>query len=152
MPLYENAFDLMRANFARIAQGGKPQGVIIGTLTAEQLNTLNRMRAAHRPSLPPVTGEVLFYGRHLYGSRVDRDGYTVEDVLDQIASAMSADSVLAPHPHSTVLQNPRSRADHYGNSVRDLAVLECTAHYPRPELFSVMPKGDKNKPKTKRTA
>jgi hypothetical protein len=31
--------------------------------------------------------------------------------------------------------------------VKDLAVLECTAHHPRPELFSVMPKGDKNKPK-----
>jgi len=95
---------------------------------------------------------VLLYGRHLYGSRVVRDGYTVEDVLDQIASAMSGDSVLASHHHSTVLQDPRSRADRYGNMVMDLAVLECTAHHPRPELFSVIPKGDKNKPKTKGTA
>jgi hypothetical protein len=152
MPLYGDAFDWMRANFERIARGDKPPGVIIGTLTVEQLNALNRIRAAHKPPLPPVTDEVLFYGRHLYGSRVVRDGYTVEDVFDQIASAMSGDSVLVPHPRSTVLQNPRSRADRYGNMVMDLAVLECTAHHPRPELFSVMPKGDKNKPKTKKTA
>jgi hypothetical protein len=60
---------------------------------------------------------------------------------------MDAASVLAPNPRMTVLQNPRGRADRYGNVVKDLAVLECTAHHPRPELFSVMPKGDKNKPK-----
>jgi hypothetical protein len=148
MPLYENAFDLMRSNFERIAQGGKPQGVVIGTLTAEQLKAVNRMRTSHRPPLPPVTGEVLFFGRHLYRSRVVRDGYTVEDILDQIASAMDAASELATHPGMTVLQNPNGRADRYGNVVRDLAVLECTAHHPRPELFSVMPKGDRNKPKT----
>jgi hypothetical protein len=147
MPLCENAFDRMRANFDRIAQGGKPQGVVVGTLTAEQLNAVNRLRAAHQPPQPPVTGEVLFYGRHLYRSRVLRDGYTIEDVLDQIASAMDAASVLAPNPRMTVLQNPRGRVDRYGNVVRDLAVLECTARHPRPELFSVMPKGDKNKPK-----
>jgi hypothetical protein len=148
MPLHENAFVLMRANFAQIAQGRKPQGVVIGTLTAGQLEAVNQSRASHRPPLPPVTGEVLFYGRHLYRSRVVRDGYTIEDVLDQIASAMNAASVLSPNPRMTVFQNPQSRIDRYGNTVRDLAVLECTAHNPRPELFSVMPKGDKNKPKT----
>jgi hypothetical protein len=51
MPLYENAFDLIRANFARIVQGVKLLGVIIGTLTAEQLNALNRVRAAHRQAV-----------------------------------------------------------------------------------------------------
>jgi hypothetical protein len=147
MPLCENAFDRMRTNFERIARGDKPSGVIIGTLTAEQLDALNRTRAAHQPPLPPVVSEVLFYGLHLYRSRVVRDGYTVEDVLDQIASAMDAASVLVPNPHMTVLHNPQGRIDRYGNTVRDLAVLECTAHHPRPELFSVMPKGDKNKPK-----
>ena len=148
MPLCENAFDRMRANFERIAHGDKPSGCVIGTLTKEQLDALNRMRAAHQPPLPPVKSEVLFYGRHLYRSRVVRDGYTVEDVLDQIASAMDEASVLAQNPRMTVLQNPHGRADRYGNIVRDLAVLECTAHHPRPELFSVMPKGDKNKPET----
>jgi hypothetical protein len=148
MPLYENAFDLMRANFDRIAQGRKPQGVIIGTLTTEQLKSVNQLRASHKPPLPPVRGEVLFYGRHLYRSRVMSDGYTIEDVLDQVASAMEAASVAAPHSRVTVLQNPYGRTDRYGNVVRDLAVLECTARHPRPELFSVMPKGDKNKLKT----
>jgi hypothetical protein len=148
MPLSTNAFELIRSNFERIAQGYKPTGVVIGTLTAPQLDALNKMRAAHQPPLPPVTGEVIFYGLHLYRSRVVRDGYTVEDVLDQIASAMGAAAILTPNPRMTVLQNPHYRADRYGNTVRDLAVLECTAHHPRPELFSVMPKGDKNRPKT----
>jgi hypothetical protein len=138
----------MRASFERIAQGDKPFGVVIGTLTAEQLEAINQIRARHNPSLPPVTGEVLFYGRHLYKSRVIRDGHTVEDVLDQIASAMDAASQVGPHPEMTVLQNPHGRADRYGNVVKDLAVLECTARHPRPELFSVMPKGDRRKPRT----
>jgi hypothetical protein len=93
-----------------------------------------------------VTGEILFYGRHIYESRVLRDGYSVEELLDQIASAMDAASDVAQHPGMTVLQNLHGRADRYGNLVKDLAVLECSAHHPRPELFSVMPKGDKNKP------
>jgi len=113
MPLYENAFGRMRANFERIARGDKPSGVVIGTLTTEQLDALNRMRAAHKAPLPPVKSEVLFYGLHLYRSRVVRDGYTIEDVLDQIASAMDADSELAAHPGMTVLQNPQGRTDRY---------------------------------------
>jgi hypothetical protein len=45
MPLYENAFNLIRSNFERIAQGGKPLGGMIGTLTAAQLESIHRMRA-----------------------------------------------------------------------------------------------------------
>jgi hypothetical protein len=103
MPLCENAFELMRANFERIAQGQKPPGVVIGTLTAEQLGAINRSRASHRPLLPPVRAEVLFYGRHLYRSRVIRDGYSVEDVLDQITSAMDEASVPNVQSGITVL-------------------------------------------------
>jgi hypothetical protein len=146
MPLYQNAVDLIRANFEEIAKGNKPKGVAIGRLTDKQLEEINRARVARVPPLPPVVAEVIFYGRHVYKSRVVRDGYTVEDVIDQIASAMDAAASFVHNPTMTILQNRTGRADRYGNIVRDLAVLECTARHPRPELFSVMPKGDMNKP------
>jgi hypothetical protein len=146
MPLYRNAVDLIRANFEEISKGIKPRGVAIGSLTDRQLEEINRARAAHIPPLPPVIGEVLFYGRHMYKSRVLRDGYTVEDVIDQIVSAMDAAAIFVHHPINTTLQNRSGRVDRYGNLVKDLAVFECSARHPRPELFSVMPKGDVNKP------
>ena len=46
----------------------------------------------------------------------------------------------------TVMQNRCPRQDRYGNcTIRDLAVFECTARHPRPELYSVIPKGDLQK-------
>jgi hypothetical protein len=150
MPLYRNAVDLIRANFEEISKGIKPRGVAIGSLTNRQLEEVNRARAAHIPPLPPVIGEVLFYGRHMYKSRVLRDGYTVDDVIDQIVSAMDAAAVFVHHPINTILQNRSGRADCYGNLVKDLAIFECSARHPRPELFSAMPKGDGHKPAAKR--
>jgi len=147
MPLYRNAVDLIRANLGQIAMGNKPQGVVIGCLTDRQLVEINQARAAHHPPLPPVVGEVLFYGKHMFKSRVMRDGYTVEDVVDQIASAMDAAAVFVHAPNMTTLQNRTGRRDRYGNIVKDLAVFECSARHPRPEPFSVMPKGDAIKPK-----
>jgi len=147
MPLYQNAVDLIRANFEEIAKGNKPKAVAIGKLTDKQLEEINRVRVAHVPPLPPLVAEVIFYGRHVYRSRVVRDGYTVEDVIDQIVSAMDAAASFVHNPAMTILQNRTGRADRYGNIVWDLAVLECTARHPRPELFSVMPKGDVHKPK-----
>ena len=147
MPLCRNAVDLIRANFEEIAKGNRPQGVAIGCLTDRQLEENNKARAAHNPPLPPVVGEVLFYGKHMYKSRVMRDGYTVEDVVDQIASAMDAAAVVVHTPNMTTVQNRTGRRDRYGNTVKALAVFECSARHPRPELFSVMPKGDAMKPK-----
>jgi hypothetical protein len=147
MPLYQNAADIIRANFEEIATGNKPKGVAIGTLTDRQLDEINQARAAHATPLPPVIAEVIFIGRHVYRSRILGDGYTVEDVVDQIASAMNSAAVFVHNPKMTSLQNPTARADRYGNLVKDLAVLECTARHPRPELFSVIPKGDVMKPK-----
>jgi hypothetical protein len=36
----------------------------------------------------------------------------------------------------TALHNRTGRADRYGNTVKDLAMLEATARHPRVELFS----------------
>jgi hypothetical protein len=71
----------------------------------------------------------------------------MDDVLDQIVSAMDETAIAIHNPARTIIHNRRGRPDRYGNIVKDLAVLECTGRYPRPELFSVMPKGDFIKPK-----
>ncbi|HUP05371.1 MAG TPA: hypothetical protein VMU19_15340 [Bryobacteraceae bacterium] len=145
MPLYAGARELIRANLETIKQGKKAGLVAIGSLTDAQLESVNEVRNAS--GYPPLKAEVVFFGQHVYASRVLRDGYTIDDVIDQIASGMDDGAVFIRTPHMTALENSTPRADRYGNTVRDRIVLECSARYPRPELFSVVPKGDSNRPK-----
>jgi hypothetical protein len=142
MPLYQNALTLIRENLEAIERGGKVKPVAIGTLTPEQLAAINASRAVLRFPQPPVIAEILFLGRHLYNSRIAQDGYTIEDVLDQITAAVDAASTFLPTQKATVIQNHGGRLDRYGNRVQDQAIFECTARHPRPELLSVIPKGD----------
>lgn len=150
MPLSPGAVDLIRQNLLIVQDGKKPPLVAIGTITAEQCAALNAIRSTH--GFPPVTGEVIFAGRHIYKSRVHQDGYTIDEVVEQITSAMSAAAVVNtpnvrnPRP-MTGMRNPNGRTDRRGNTIHDEAVFECTTHHPRPELFSVIPKGDTIKPK-----
>lgn len=146
MPLFPNAISLIRANLVAIERGERVRLAVIGTLTDEQLATINRTRAAHSTPLPPITAEVIFFGSHIYRSRVIRDGYSIDDVLDQITGAMDAAAEFIETLTMTAIQNPTPRADRYGNMVYDRAIFECTTRHPRPELFSVMPKGDVKKP------
>jgi hypothetical protein len=146
MPLYPHAIDLIRANLDQISKGYKVKPVAIGTLTAEQLNAMNQHRKEHNPNLEPVVAEVLFFGSHIYQSRCVRDGYTLDDVIDQIVSAMDSASILVGNLPMQAIENPNLRADRYGNQVHDRAIFECMSRHPRPELFSIMPKGDRNRP------
>jgi hypothetical protein len=144
MPLSANARNLIRANLEEIQNGGKVRPIVIGSLTVAQLTAINTSREAD--GQPPMVAEVVFFGAHVYRSRVLGDGYTIEDIIDQITSAMDNGSVVISTSHLTAMENPNRRADRYGNQVRDRAVFECAARHPRPELYSVMPKGDVNKP------
>jgi hypothetical protein len=110
---------------------------------------------AHRLSrnFEPIDKEIVFLGTHIYGSRVIEDGYTDDDLLALIRSAMSEACVFTPTRKMTVLQNPVKRDGGYGCKVRDELTLECSGKYPRSELFSVVPRGDHNhKPKKLREA
>jgi hypothetical protein len=147
MPLYADAPTLLRANLQSLACGKRVRLVAIGKLTDTQLNAINQERLAR--GYPPIEAEVVFLGQHIFNSRLKRDGYSIDDVIEQIASAMDAESVARETFRGTTLQSLGRREDRYGNRVRDLAVLECSARHPRPELFSVIPKGDVNKPKKK---
>jgi hypothetical protein len=145
MPLFDNATDWIRANLEDIQKGNRPHLVSVGALTGEQLSAINQNRNAE--ARPPIIDEVVFIGRHVFESRIVRDGYTIDDVIDQIGSAMSPAAVVVLTPYLTAMENPNRRADRYGNVVRDRVVFECSARHPRPELFSVVPKGDTRKPK-----
>ena len=145
MPLSDNARALIRGNLEQLQTGNRVRLVVIGALTEAQLEAINGIRRVH--GHPPIVAEVVFLGRHVQQSRIKRDGYSIDDVIDQIASAMEAASVVYQTTTMTAMENPTSRADRYGNLVRDRVIFECSARHPRPELFSVVPKGDHVKPK-----
>jgi hypothetical protein len=145
MPLFENAGDLIRANLELLRNGKKAPLVTLGSLTDEQLAQVNDFRLAN--GFSPIIARIVFIGRHVYKSRIIGDGYTIDDVIEQIESATQTSAVVRVTELRTSLENPNKRCDRYGNSVSDRAVLECTAHHPWPELFSVIPIGDAIKPK-----
>jgi hypothetical protein len=143
MPLFENALGAIRANLEALDRKEKVKLVSIGTLTDSQLAAINRYRNNH--GLPPISGEIVFIGSHIYKRRILEDGYSIEDVLDQILSAFDPNSTVINGKMSAI-KNPTERADRYGNQVRDEAVFECSTKHPRAELFSVVARGDKIKP------
>ena len=121
--------------------------IAIGCFTNEQFAEINLGRAALDLHMLEKN-EIVFIGRHLHTSR-SSDGYNVDDIVKQIASALCADAIAEITTHVSYMQNPNPRDDGYGNSVNDRAVFEMTARKPRAELYSVIPKGDRNKPKGK---
>lgn len=147
MPLYPDAKARMRANLQAIKEGRKVRNVSIGTLTDAQRQAINEQRLLD--DLPPIAAEILFVGVHVYRSRVLKDGYEFEDVIDEAESALSAASEVIITPYMTAMQNPRPRADRLGNQVHDRAILECTRYRPNAELFSLQPKGDRIRPANK---
>jgi hypothetical protein len=140
VPISEAAPALIRANLEAVQKGNRVRPVVIGTLTDAQLTAINDERRA--TGYAPILNDVVFMGGHVYASRIERDGYTIDDVIDQIRSGMDSAAVVLRSPTMTAMENPVERIDRYGNSVRDRAVFECSGKYPRPELYSVMPKGD----------
>jgi hypothetical protein len=139
--------DQVIRNLERLANGEKVPLIRIATLTEVQLVQLNEARS--KQGLSPMVADVLFVGRHVYKSRVLQDGYSLKDVALQIENAMSELSVIVAGKTMTSLENQQGRDDGYGNVVKDTAVFECSVRHPRPELFSVIPRGDALKPKKK---
>jgi hypothetical protein len=145
MPLYDGSHSLIRSNLMLIARGERAKVIAIGKLTALQHDVLNAQRiSADLPRL--LDPEILFLGRHLFSSR-HADGYSIEDMVEQIASALSAQAEVVPTRKMSALCNPRPRDDGYGNRVNDAAVLELSARKPKAELFSTIPRGDWVKPR-----
>jgi hypothetical protein len=145
MPLYPNAKDLIRKNLEALQTGQRVPRVAVGKLTMAQIKAVNAQQAAE--GLPLSIDEVVFVGRHIYKRRILEDGYLIEDVVDQIESALSEGSEVIANNYMTAIKNQMARADRLGNLVHDEAILECSRYRPNPEIFSIVPKGDKIKPK-----
>lgn len=148
LPFYPDAEAKIKANLRTADGGAKPTLVAIGTFTDQQWTDINAVRRGL--GLHEIESkEIVFLGKHLYTSRA-KDGYTVDDMWTQIEAALSVASVVFANPKMTALESPLARADGYGNTVHDRAIFECTQRKPRAELFSVIPKGDNQKPITKK--
>jgi len=118
--------------------------VTIATFTIKQFEDINAVRRGlnlHELE----SNEIVFIGRHLFNSRTS-DGYTIDDIFLQIQSALSEHSLAIVNQRMSSIQATIGREDGYGNTVFDQAIFEMTQRKPRAELFSVIPKGDRNKP------
>lgn len=143
MPLYNDIKPRLRAHLEAIKRGDRVPVIVIGELTDDQFHCIREMQGREGFNLLE-SKEILYMGRHNYNSR-SKENYSIEDMILQIESALSPDSIVSMS-RGTTLENPHPRIDGYGNSVNDRAVLEMTSRKPKAELFSVMPKGDSKKP------
>ena len=150
MPLFADGLRRIRRNLVQIQSGQRPKLEKVAFFTSQQLKQINLVRAAM--GFPPLLPEIVFHGTHLYRSRCERDGYSIDQVLVQIESAFSETSILHFSRASSVMSNPITRIDHNERVVKDEVVFECTARHPYADLYSVIPKGDgrPNLQKTKR--
>jgi hypothetical protein len=146
MPLYKNAAALIRANLELCEQGKKPPLIAIGFLTQQQLDAINAGRQQCNPPLAVITAEIVFDGRHMYKSRCKENNYTFDEVIEQIESAVCESAEFMPEGRMTTITATTVRKDRRGNHVVDRAVFECSQRHPRPELYSVIPRGDKIRP------
>ena len=145
MPLYRDARDRIRGNLEKLLRGERAPLIAIGAFSPLQFNEINMARRdAGLHELEQ--NEIVFVGRHLYESR-SADGYSIDDIIDQIESAMSENSIAIVSPKMSCIRSQVARTDRYGNQVFDQAIFEMTSRKPRAELFSVIPRGDTNKPR-----
>lgn len=148
MPLNANLITAITAHLERVSRGERPAPLDIGELTATQFSAINLGRAQH--GLPTVESPVVVYsGRHHHESRL-KDGYVIADMIVQLHSGLSEQSVPLISTRTTLLRNPVGRQDGYGNLVFDEIVLELLARKPKAEAYSVIPKGDKGGPRKNR--
>lgn len=139
MPLFADGLKKIRNNLLQIEAGERPKMVRIGVFTEVQLRLINERR--NEDELLPIDPVIVFVGRHLHKGRCQDDGYTIEEVLVQIESAFSEDSVVDCE-RGTALRNDQGRTDKEGHCIKDEAVFECSQKHPSPELWSVIPRGD----------
>ena len=147
MPLYHDGLKRIRENLEALAKGERVQPTAVGYLSAAQLKGFNAERAKLVPPLFPLQNpELIFFGAHIYKSRIAQDGYTIDDVMKQIASGLADTAVVKATSYLSAFKSTVLRADGYGNEVLDEIILELVRVKPKAELFSVVPKGDRRKP------
>ena len=93
MPLLAQAIQLVRSNLEEVSRNVRVSLVTIGHLHPAQFADLNRYRSGH--GLHELeSNEIVFLGKHIHGSRIVKDGYSIDDVLAQIAAAIANTSTV----------------------------------------------------------
>ncbi|MBS7064507.1 hypothetical protein [Haemophilus parainfluenzae] len=135
----------IRENLNLIDRGKRVNIITIGYFTDVQFSEINKYRIEN--DLPELlSNEIVYMGRHHYNSRVIKDGYSIDDLIEQIKNSLNKDSVVVFNKKGSCLKSAHTRDDGYGNTVTDFAVFEFTARKPKAELYCVVPKGDIKKP------
>ncbi|WP_103035311.1 hypothetical protein [Castellaniella caeni] len=143
-PVRPGAVNELRGLLEALQRGERAKPVDVGVLTPQQFQQLNAMRQANgQPEL--ATPNLIYKGRHHLESR-SKDGYSIDELLKQIESGLSADSIVTQTRRNPVLVNPNVRMNESGSLVNDTAVINGQMDG-RGELFSVIPKGDRPKKK-----
>jgi hypothetical protein len=96
---------------------GRAALIAIGEFTEQQFSDINAVRqglGVHELE----SREIVFIGRYIFTSR-DKDGYTIDDMVAQIESALSSASMVFASPKMTAMSNPNARPDGYGDHVDD---------------------------------
>lgn len=120
----------------------------IGLFTPEQLAAINALREkARRPALKPT---IVCNGKHLYDSRCVKDGYSIDEVIEQTEIAFRCATEAANDGWATVLRSTADRYNEEGHAIRDELVFECSTQHPSASLFSVIPRGDGRGPQAKK--
>lgn len=141
MLLYRDGLQKVRRALMLVAAGKPSPFVKIGTFSPSDLEAINRRR--EEQGYPPIRETIVFNGKHIYKSRCQKNGYTIEEVVEHIEIAFSRATQLEDGRRwGTVLISPSLREDKNGKNVRDEVVFECSAKFPDAILFSVIPRGD----------
>jgi hypothetical protein len=109
LPLFADGLKKIHNNLLQVQVGEKPKRARVGTFTEGQLIEINAIRASLK--FEPLLSLFLFSGRHLYMSRCVDNGYSIEEVLVQVESALSGLSIVKMSGPAAVLHNPQKRAD-----------------------------------------
>lgn len=114
----------------------------------DQLVDMNAMR--EKVGQPPLEAIIVCNGKHLYKSRCTKDGYSIDEVVEQVEIAFDRANEVANAGWATVLRSTTDRFNEEGNAIRDELVFECSAKQPNASLFSVIPRGDGRGPVAKK--
>lgn len=147
MPLFADGLNKIRKALNLVAKGERSPYVKIGAFTPDQLLAINALR--EEEELEPIEAIIVCDGKHLYGSRCVKDGYSIDEVVEQTELAFALATDAARSGWSTILRSPNTRIDKEGNHVRDEVVFECHRKHPNASLFSVIPRGDGRGPGAK---
>ncbi len=93
MPLYDNIKPTLRSHLEAIRRGDRVPVIVVGELTDEQFETIRELQGREGFSLLE-SKEILYLGKHNYNSRA-KENYSIDDMILQIESALSADSIVS---------------------------------------------------------